>query len=118
VVSAGRRAPAGASVAVRSVMSANWAGYAVSKPGIRYRRVASTWVQPAASCSRGQRRSSAYWVGLGSYHSSANALEQIGTQIDCSSTGQAFSSAWYELVPAGPVSLKLAVTPGDTMSEA
>jgi hypothetical protein len=108
--------PAGAGAAMRSDTSANWAGYVVSKPGMRFRRVASTWVQPAASCSPGQRRYSAYWVGLGGYHSTANALEQIGTQVDCSSKGQAFTSAWYELVPAGPIPIKLAIRPGDTIS--
>lgn len=108
--------PAGARAAMRSDTSANWAGYAVSKPGVRYRRVSSTWVQPAANCAAGQRRYSAYWVGLGGFHSTADALEQIGTQVDCSSKGQAFSSAWYELVPAGPVPIKLAVQPGDTVS--
>jgi hypothetical protein len=96
--------------------SANWAGYVVSKPGVRFRRVASTWVQPAATCSAGQRQYSAYWVGLGGFHSTATALEQIGTQADCSSKGQAFYSAWYELVPAASVHVPLAVRPGDTLS--
>jgi hypothetical protein len=73
-------------------------------------------VQPAASCAAGPRRYSAYWLGLGGFHSSSNALEQIGTQVDCSSIGEAVYSAWYELVPAGPVHIALAVRPGDTIS--
>jgi hypothetical protein len=96
--------------------SANWAGYVASKPGVRFRRVASTWVQPAASCAAGERRYSAYWVGIGGFHSTATALEQIGTQSDCSSKGQAFYSAWYELVPAASVHIPLAVHPGDRLS--
>jgi hypothetical protein len=96
--------------------SLNWAGYAASKPGVRFRRVASTWVQPAASCAAGERRYSAYWVGLGGFHSTSKALEQIGSQVDCSSTGQAFYSAWYELVPAASMPIHLAVHPGDTLS--
>ena len=97
-------------------ISSNWAGYAVSKPALRFRRVAGTWVQPSASCAPGSRRYSAYWVGLGGFHSASGALEQIGTQVDCSSLGQAVYSAWYELVPAGPVSIALRVRPGDTLS--
>jgi Peptidase A4 family len=96
--------------------SANWAGYVVSKPGVRFRRVASTWVQPAASCSAGERQYSAYWVGIGGFHSTANALEQIGTQANCSSKGQAFYSAWYEVVPAPSVHIPFAVRPGDKLS--
>jgi hypothetical protein len=108
--------PAHAHAATTKSASANWAGYAVSKPGTRFRRVSATWVQPAASCAPGPRRYSAYWLGLGGYHSNSGALEQIGTQVDCSSLGEAFYSAWYELVPAGPVSIKMPVHPGDTVS--
>jgi hypothetical protein len=108
--------PAHADAATRSVASSNWAGYAVSKPAVRFRRVAGTWVQPAASCSAGPRRYSAYWLGLGGFHSTSAALEQIGTQVDCSSLGEAVYSAWYELVPAAPVHIALAVRPGDTLS--
>jgi hypothetical protein len=108
--------PTYAVAATSRMTSANWAGYAVSKPGMRFRRVAGTWVQPAASCAPGPRKYSAYWLGLGGYHSNSGALEQIGTQVDCSSMGEAVYSAWYELVPAGPVHVGLRVRPGDTVS--
>jgi len=109
-------APSHADAAARPVSSSNWAGYAVSKPAVRFRRVAGSWVQPAASCAPGTRRYSAYWLGLGGFHSKSTALEQIGTQVDCSSLGQAVDSAWYELVPAAPVHIALHVRPGDTIS--
>jgi hypothetical protein len=108
--------PTDADAATRAVSSSNWAGYAVSKPGVRFRRVAGTWVQPAATCTPGARRYSAYWVGIGGFHSTSSALEQIGTQVDCSSLGQAVYSAWYELVPAASVHVALPVHPGDTVS--
>lgn len=108
--------PADAGAAMGQITSANWAGYAVSKPRVRFHSVAGSWVQPAASCGPGERRYSAYWVGLGGLHSKSTALEQIGTQVDCSSKGDAFYSAWYELVPAGPVSIHLKVRPGDRLS--
>ncbi|MDX6658154.1 MAG: hypothetical protein QOH62_2947 [Solirubrobacteraceae bacterium] len=108
--------PTGADAATRAVISSNWAGYAVSKPAVRFRRVAGTWVQPAATCTPGARRFSAYWLGIGGFHSASNALEQIGTQVDCSLHGQAVYSAWYELVPAAPVHVSMRVRPGDTLS--
>jgi hypothetical protein len=109
-------APVQAGSAGHKASSANWAGYAVSGPGVRFKRIASTWVQPGATCAAGERRYSAYWVGIGGFHSSANALEQIGTQANCSSKGQAFYSAWYELVPEASVHIPLAVRPGDKLS--
>jgi hypothetical protein len=108
--------PSAADAATHQAVSANWAGYAVSKPGVKFRRVSGTWVQPAASCLAGERRYSAYWVGLGGFHSDSRALEQIGTQVDCSSKAKPVYAAWYELVPAAPVPIRLAVRPGDRMS--
>jgi hypothetical protein len=108
--------PADARAATNHATSSNWAGYAASGSGVRFRSVAASWVQPAATCTAGERRYSAYWIGLGGMHSTSTALEQIGTQVDCSSTGHPVYSAWYELVPAGPVSVHLAVNPGDKLS--
>jgi hypothetical protein len=108
--------PARADAATHALKSSNWAGYVASKPAVRFRRVAGTWVQPPGYCAAGPRRYSAYWLGLGGYHSTSSALEQIGTQVDCSSLGEAVYSAWYELVPAGPVHIAMPVHPGDTLT--
>jgi hypothetical protein len=109
-------APAGSSQAASwATTSTNWGGYAVSKPGTRFRRVSATWVAPAVSCRSGERRFSAAWLGLGGLHTTSRAVEQIGTEADCAG-GQGYYSAWYELVPAAPVALKLTVRPGDTIS--
>jgi hypothetical protein len=107
--------PADAGAATRSATSSNWAGYAVSKSGVRFRRVSGTWVQPTATCTSGRRRYSAYWLGLGGLHTTSTALEQIGTEADCSG-GTATYSVWYELVPSAPVDVNLTVRPGDTLS--
>jgi hypothetical protein len=104
-----------AEAATRTDVSSNWAGYAVSKSGVTFKRVSGNWVQPKASCGSGSRRYSAYWLGLGGLHSYSKALEQIGTEADCAG-GRAIYSAWYELVPSDPVGLKMTVRPGDTMS--
>jgi hypothetical protein len=110
---AGSAAPAEA--ATRSATSSNWAGYAISRTGVAFKRVSGTWVQPAATCSSLRRRYSAYWVGLGGLHTTSKALEQIGTEADCV-RGQTQYSIWYELVPSDPVTLKMTVRPGDTLS--
>jgi hypothetical protein len=93
--------------------STNWAGYAAH--GSSYKSVQGSWVQPSAQCTHGAQTYSSYWVGLGGYSSSSQALEQIGTEVDCSSSGRAISSAWYELVPAPSMPVKLTVNPGDAM---
>ncbi len=96
--------------------SSNWAGYAAHRPGVSFRSVVATWRQPRASCTRGKRTYSAFWVGLGGYSQSSTALEQIGTEMDCKASGRAVSSAWYELVPAPSTSIGLKVRPGDTLT--
>jgi hypothetical protein len=107
-----------ASPAGAAAPSANWAGYVAIHPGggDKFSSVSGAWTQPTASCSGHAGTYSAVWVGLGGDGESAKALEQIGTDADCSHAGSASYSAWYELVPAGPVNLKLAVHPGDRMA--
>jgi hypothetical protein len=97
-----------------TVVSSNWAGYAVR--GRTYRRVSGTWTVPSETCARGSAGYSAAWVGLGGYSTSSRALEQIGTEADCSSSGRATYSAWSELVPANAVNIKMKVRPGDRIS--
>src|SRR5262249_47442805 len=56
-----------------------------------------------------------YWVGVGGYRQTSRALEQIGTEVDCSASGKVSSSAWYELVPAPSIPIRLTVRPGDAV---
>jgi hypothetical protein len=107
--------PTSARASTWATTSSNWAGYATSKPGTTFRHVSGTWVAPAAHCGSGDRRYSAVWLGLGGLHTTARALEQVGTEADCAG-GKGYYSAWYEIVPAAPVKLGLTVRPGDTMS--
>jgi hypothetical protein len=108
-------ATAGAATSI----STNWAGY-VSVPAAsvasRFSSVSGSWTQPSASCTSGKEAYSAVWVGLGGYSKSASSLEQVGTDADCARSGRASYSAWYELLPAGPVKVSLKVHPGDRMS--
>jgi hypothetical protein len=100
-------------------ISLNWAGYAISgSSGVvrHFRHVSGSWIAPAVTCTPGSTTYSAFWVGIGGLSQHATGLEQTGTEADCDSNGVAHYSAWYELVPAGPVTLKLAVAAGDSIS--
>jgi hypothetical protein len=99
-----------------TVTSSNWAGYAVHRAGIGFKKVSASWVQPHASCVAGTPTFSAIWVGLGGYNQSSNALEQIGSELDCKASGKVSSTVWYELVPAASHTIKMRVHPGDTLS--
>jgi hypothetical protein len=105
-----------ASAAVTAV-STNWSGYAVG--GTTFTAVSGTWIQPAASCTTtGSVTASSFWVGLGGDSSTSNAIEQAGTEADCTANGAVSYSAWYELVPAASVKINLEVSPGDKISAA
>jgi hypothetical protein len=52
---------------------------------------------------------------LGGYSAHSPALEQIGTEVDCTGRGVR-STAWFELVPAPSTPISLAVAPGDQLS--
>jgi hypothetical protein len=98
-----------------TTVSSNWAGYAVagsSKSPVRFKSVSAHWLQPSVTCTGGQSYSG-FWVGLGGYEQSSQALEQIGTEANCSSSGAADDYAWYELVPNAPVAVSMKVHPGD-----
>jgi hypothetical protein len=99
-----------------SSSSSNWAGYAVHRSGVRFHEVFAAWRQPTLTCVAGSPSYSAFWVGIGGYRLNAPALEQIGTEADCTSSGRAIANAWYELVPAGSRPLKLIVDPGDELA--
>jgi hypothetical protein len=98
-----------------TTQSTNWAGYAVHRDGVSFHRVSANWTQPNATCVAGNTSYSSAWVGLGGYSPSSDALEQIGTELDCNAAGKVVSSAWYELVPAPSKPISLVVRPGDAM---
>jgi hypothetical protein len=99
-----------------SSTSSNWAGYAIHHSDVKFTKALGAWTQPKLTCIPGFSAYSAYWVGIGGYDVNSNALEQIGTEADCHSSGAARMSAWYELVPAPSRPLKLSVHAGDTIA--
>jgi hypothetical protein len=110
-------APARSVSTVLTATSANWAGYAVTAPAgapaASFSNVSGAWIQPAATCTAGMSTFSAFWVGIGGDSDTSQALEQVGTEADCSASGRITYRVWYELVPAAPVTIKLPLKPGD-----
>jgi hypothetical protein len=94
--------------------SANWAGYADTAYA-PLSAVSAEWVQPAASCDQPYPTYSAFWVGIGGYKHGSRALEQIGSEADCTAAGRSATYAWYELVPSPSIKLRLAVHPGNLL---
>jgi len=107
-----------ASPAGASTLSSNWAGWVALPTASHssFTSVSGSWQVPTVSCTAGQSTYSAVWVGLGGYRANSNALEQVGVDADCSSSGRAHYDSWYELIPAGPVSVPMAVHAGDDMT--
>jgi len=106
--------PAGA--LATTAISSNWSGYAVT--GTTFKSVSGSWTEPAANCTSTttSETASAFWVGLGGDSESSNALEQTGTEADCTANGTARYWAWYELVPKASVRVALAVNAGDRIA--
>ncbi len=115
-------AASAATTDVQQASSGNWSGYVAggsssASPATRFKSVAGSWVAPAANCTSTNAGGgySAFWVGLGGA-GQTEALEQAGTEANCSADGQTSYFAWYELVPSAPVTVDLAVHPGDQIS--
>jgi hypothetical protein len=106
-----------AGAATLQTTSSNWSGYAVRRTGVTFKRVSGTWTVPAVDCSNVSRASySANWVGLGGYTSTSQALEQLGTESDCTASGKATYTAWFEIVPAAATTAKLTIKAGDVVA--
>ena len=106
-----------ANVTVTDQEDSNWAGYVVASSATKpasFSSVSGSWTQPTANCGAGSPSHSAFWVGLGGY--TGAHLEQTGTSADCTASGQAVYSVWYELVPAAQVAVNMTVQPGDQLS--
>jgi hypothetical protein len=106
-------------VASANTVSSNWAGYVAlpSSSGQQgFTSVSGSWRVPHVTCSAGEPGYSAAWVGLGGYSQNSGALEQVGTDADCSRSGRAHYDSWFELIPAAPVAIGLRAGPGDEMT--
>lgn len=101
-------------------LSVNWAGYAVNGTNAAtgaptsFSVVSGSWTIPTVNCAQSSTWSSV-WVGLGGFARGSAALEQVGTDADCVGLTPTYF-AWYELVPAASVQLRLKVSAGDHMT--
>jgi hypothetical protein len=99
-------------------VSANWSGYAlqdVNAAGLQFTSVTGTWTVPVTTCESSETGSAAFWVGLGGSSDTSTGLEQTGTGADCNN-GTPTYYAWYEILPAGSVTVPLKVRPGDVIT--
>ena len=112
--------PARAHSDVLTATSSNWAGYAVAAPdgapAASFSNVSGSWIQPAATCTAGTPAFSAFWVGIGGFSPTSQALDQVGTEADCSPTGHPTYFAWYELA-CGAGQSEIAAEAGDGSGE-
>jgi hypothetical protein len=97
-----------------TISSSNWAGYVAH--GTTFREVSARWREPKLRCSASSRTYSAIWVGLGGFATGSDALEQVGTEADCSGSRRTLTSAWYELVPAASQPIRIDAWPGDRIA--
>ena len=107
---------AAAAVSTNTITSSNWSGYAAHGSGAKFDNVSGRWRVPAADCVQGEQTFSSFWVGIGGYDTNSTGLEQDGIELDCKSNGTESLSAWYELLPAGPHTLRLTVRTGDLIA--
>ncbi len=109
-----------ASAGADTQVSSNWSGYVATGKGRLggFAAVSGTWTVPEVTCSAGRAGYSAVWVGLGGYHRNAQRLEQLGTDANCTSRGAASYAAWYEILPASPVSIHVSVHADDVITAA
>ena len=102
----------GSSRGTTAAGSYNWSGYAdtASTDGT-FSQVSGSWVTPSVTCTAEDTITSE-WVGLDGWNSST--VEQDGT-LDWCFEGTAFYYTWYEMYPAGTVTVGSSLRPGDAI---
>jgi Peptidase A4 family len=100
---------------VTAVGSRNWAGYAVSRKGVKFRKVSATIFVPFLNCAVTPRRTfSSAWVGLDGF--SSGTVEQDGISADCAG-GKAHYAAWWEIFPRPEIATSMVIHAGDSITE-
>jgi hypothetical protein len=102
---------------ITSSGSLNWAGYAVSRAGLRFTAVRSTFFVPYLNCAKSPGAAlSSDWAGLDGFVGKAATVEQGGIAANCSAAGKASYFGWYEMYPRAEVRASLRVTAGDAVT--
>ncbi|MFI5226483.1 MAG: G1 family glutamic endopeptidase, partial [Candidatus Limnocylindrales bacterium] len=76
--------------------STNWSGYAATPDTARVTCIESSWTQPTVTCSKSGHSAISVWVGIGGFDQ--DALEQVGSEVDCDN-GKASHFLWHESLP-------------------
>jgi hypothetical protein len=96
-----------------SMDSYNWAGYEdVASGAGTFTKVSGQWTTPAVTCSKEDTITSE-WVGIDGW--SDATVEQDGT-LDWCYLGVPTYFTWYEMYPAGTVSVGTSLAPGDQIA--
>ncbi|HEX4214890.1 MAG TPA: G1 family glutamic endopeptidase [Candidatus Dormibacteraeota bacterium] len=89
--------------------ASNWAGYAITAGG--YNEVSATWTVPSVQSGSGL---SAMWIGIDGFNN--NALIQIGTEQNATSSGGTYY-AWWEVLPSAESSItQVPLSAGDQVN--
>jgi len=103
--------------------SRNWSGYVLPKFVTKenYTSAQATWIVPEVIYD-GVPSAVGNWVGIGGFCKNANCksgdktLIQLGTAQEPLSVTETDYYAWYEMLPKGPVTIPLVVSPGDVIT--
>jgi hypothetical protein len=107
------RAPSAVNGTITAAGSYNWAGYAdISSTSGAFTKVTGGWKVPAITCTT-EDRITAQWVGLDG--ATTGTVEQDGTAEQCFE-GKALYTSWYEMYPAGSITVGSTVAAGDSIS--
>jgi Peptidase A4 family len=102
---------------IASSGSLNWAGYAVSRAGLRFTAVRTTFFVPYLNCAKSPGAAlSSDWAGLDGFVGKAATVEQGGIAANCNAAGKATYFGWYEMYPRAEVRAALRVTAGDSVT--
>jgi hypothetical protein len=107
--------PDGTAAPPASADSLNSAGYAVSRPGTRFRLVRATFFVPYLNCALSKGASSDEWVGLGGFVGKSVTVQQDGIQADCVA-GRGTYKAWFDMYPRPEVLSRIRVRAGDSVT--
>jgi hypothetical protein len=114
-----RAAAAGVVSNIRTGFAKNWAGYAVTRKGVKFKRITATFFVPFLDCAASPGGTlgtfSSAWVGLDGF--STKTVEQDGISADCApNTSTPEYAAWYETFPNPERQTKIVIHPGDSIT--
>lgn len=103
---------------VATLQSQNWAGYAVGRSGVKFKKIKATFFVPFLNCTvtpgnTSPGNFSSHWVGLDGVNS--GTVEQDGIEADCiGGTPRYF--AWREVFPRPEQPFNMNIHPGDSIT--